>query len=203
MLPGRRARTRTWDPLLRRQMLYPTELRARTTLIVEHRRRDRKRPGGVRSHCEAAGTASRSPPCVGIRLRCRLGSFELKGESARAGMRSADSGDHGRHPSRTRDARQYRPSGTQRTSVLVDVQRSGDEAARRNAATYPFPSWLDALLGHDAAGRPPLVGLRMAVPVPSDAYAPPSARIRVRCGSCSGTALRAKDGRLAVPRSSG
>ena len=25
---GRRARTRTWDPLLRRQMLYPTELRA-------------------------------------------------------------------------------------------------------------------------------------------------------------------------------
>ena len=26
---GRRARTRTWDPLLRRQMLYPTELRAR------------------------------------------------------------------------------------------------------------------------------------------------------------------------------
>ena len=31
---GRRARTRTWDPLLRRQMLYPTELRARSILIV-------------------------------------------------------------------------------------------------------------------------------------------------------------------------
>ena len=36
-LAGRRARTRTWDPLLRRQMLYPTELRARDTFIVKHR----------------------------------------------------------------------------------------------------------------------------------------------------------------------
>ena len=34
---GRRARTRTWDPLLRRQMLYPTELRARSIFIVVQR----------------------------------------------------------------------------------------------------------------------------------------------------------------------
>ena len=33
---GRRARTRTWDPLLRRQMLYPTELRAPIDFIVGH-----------------------------------------------------------------------------------------------------------------------------------------------------------------------
>ena len=38
---GRRARTRTWDPLLRRQMLYPTELRARDTL---YRRARSNRP---------------------------------------------------------------------------------------------------------------------------------------------------------------
>src|SRR5690348_10746702 len=36
---GRRGRTRTCDPLLRRQMLYPPELRAPTTasLILNHR----------------------------------------------------------------------------------------------------------------------------------------------------------------------
>src|SRR5579885_3611176 len=64
---GRRGWTRTSDPLLRRQMLYPPELRA---LLNERKRFSRPRFRLLWGKPESAGTAAISPTCPSYRASC-------------------------------------------------------------------------------------------------------------------------------------
>src|SRR5689334_18040817 len=69
---GRRGRTRTCDPLLRRQMLYPTELRARVWDFLYFSLVGEIYGAPLPSKGECWKLSSRSP-----RTRCRIAPLRL------------------------------------------------------------------------------------------------------------------------------